>query len=689
MSWFIPSTNIKFSNIQTFYNNVNNPTDLTNPISLSEFKGCEYVIPTTTTMNDDQQTYITPGSYTWTCPTNVTSVSVVCCGGGGGGMYYAYTDNPPTYQYAMNGGGGGGLGWKNNISVTPQQVYSVVVGGGGNNGAYPTGSTAGGQSYFISTSTVSGGGGGAGRYNTTINGGTYTGDGGGNGGRAFNDGYYYGPAGGGGAGGYSGSGGDGRQYDFSPYAGSGGGGAGGRCTITPSKQSGGGGGVGYLGEGNSGTSGSQGGGGGSSGWNLTSNKNGGEWGGGGGGASSIGQGGVGGNGGGGFVRIIWGDPGTRVYPNTNTHDSTGTFNIITYAPGTIPTTGAISLHNFKTIQFTDMRPNMEITSSGLNNGDTTSSTSITLTFTSTEPTHDFVFDDITINMGTLENFQSTDGEVNGGHKIFTATLTFDQTTPPNSHTINVSAGVYTNSKTEIGSHNIAAPQYSITWSSIITHLFTWNHNLTLAQGYNASWTNSSFQTMAFGNNGSSGCMFRIHNSGTGGDINITGIEYGGTGYIWTDMQIYYLSNQTTSYTPPNIINSSNYYSGTSGVTYGYTLLQTSADRNTLGVAESGWSAIMDSNSVTASTPVGRNFPIVVQNNKTCFIRCQAGGSTISYTTDSTATASPYSSNICWKPVNSGNVYMSSGKGGGGGLGSATSWQQYSPRAPNVRITFTV
>ena len=53
----------------------------------------------------------------WTCPTNVTSVSVVCIGGGGGG-------NGGGFGIGGAGGGGGGLGYKNNISVTPGQTYT-------------------------------------------------------------------------------------------------------------------------------------------------------------------------------------------------------------------------------------------------------------------------------------------------------------------------------------------------------------------------------------------------------------------------------------------------------------------------------------------------------------------------------------------------------------------------------------
>lgn len=114
-----------------------------------------------------------------------------------------------------------------------------------------------------------------------------------------------------------------------------------------------------------------------------------------------------------------------------------------------------------------MKPTMTITA-GIADGGYTVASSTTLTFTSTEPTSDFVVGDITINNGTLSNFQHTDAEVNEGHKIFTATLTFNQTTPPITHTINVNAGAYTNSKTSIGCQNIAAPQYSIIWSEVST-----------------------------------------------------------------------------------------------------------------------------------------------------------------------------------------------------------------------------
>tara|TARA_X000001382_G_scaffold31984_1_gene20881 strand:- start:2055 stop:2873 length:819 start_codon:yes stop_codon:yes gene_type:complete len=167
--------------------------------------------------------YAIPGTHSWTCPTGVTSVSVVCVGGGGAGK-----------------GGGGGLGYKNDYSVTPGNSYTVVVGKGGTYTATtsPTqGSNYGQESYFVNNTTVKGGGGNPGSYYGT--GGTYAGDGGGNGG---NGGY-----GGGGAGGYSGNGGNSQKSGVSASAGSGGGGGG----AQESNRSAGGG-VGLFGQGSNG-----------------------------------------------------------------------------------------------------------------------------------------------------------------------------------------------------------------------------------------------------------------------------------------------------------------------------------------------------------------------------------------------------------------------------------------------------
>lgn len=205
-----------------------------------------------------QQAYTTAGSYTFTVPAGVTSISAVCVGGGQSGDDMR----------------GGMLSYSNNISTTAGENLTVVVGSGGVEYGSPD------------NSTLSRGG-------TTL----IRALGGGLGGTPVGDVYYYGgdggdtaglPAGGGGAGGYSGAGGNGRGQNTASTAGTGGagggGGRGGDSSAFVSQQyqwfgnsgGGGGGGVGILGTGSNGAAGSNGtsqstggsgGGGGSSGAN--------------------------------------------------------------------------------------------------------------------------------------------------------------------------------------------------------------------------------------------------------------------------------------------------------------------------------------------------------------------------------------------------------------------------------------
>ena len=241
--------------------------------------------------------YETPGTYSWTCPVGVQSVSVVCVGAGG----------PRSGTYA---GAGGGLGWKNRIPVTPGNTYTVVVGRG-------YASSNGGSSYFIDGTTVVGGGGGSG---TTV--GTFVGDGGGNGGRG---GYMSTStktvSGGGGAGGYTGNGGG--SYGAPGQDGAGGGGGAAPSfsftTTATSFNSYGGGGVGVYGQGANGAGGGVfnvgfGGSGGTNGtYNINGNPGGGLYGGGRGRHWNIADDTE--TAGHGAVRIVWGSG--RAFPSTN------------------------------------------------------------------------------------------------------------------------------------------------------------------------------------------------------------------------------------------------------------------------------------------------------------------------------------------------------------------------------------
>jgi hypothetical protein len=165
-----------------------------------------------------QQEYTSAGTYTWICPTGVTSVSVLCVNPGA-----AY---------------GGSLAYKNNIPVTPGASYTVVVA--------PKPDTGSTRTYFSSTTLVSV----MGRVASNAYG------------DAAFDGGVVGYRGGGGAAGYSGAGGAGGSTNGSNgSAGSGGGGGGGASSLRDdgfggSEAIGGtGGGVGLQGQGSNGAGG--------------------------------------------------------------------------------------------------------------------------------------------------------------------------------------------------------------------------------------------------------------------------------------------------------------------------------------------------------------------------------------------------------------------------------------------------
>ena len=286
-----------------------------------------------TTVSGSSMVSTGTGTFNWTCPAGITSISVVCVGGGGCGG-----------QNGGGGGGGGALAYINNYTVIPGNVYAVVTGVGG---IYSSG-TSGGSSYFINTSTVAAGGGGAGAYSpsnggaggTVLAGTGFAGGAGGLGGVTYSGG------GGGGAAGYVAVGavggigynGGGQSATSGASSTGGGGGGGGGGGYTGGGTGGGGGGVGLLGVGTNGNGGATtttlvntrypgfggtGGSGGTSGGQgpggASSNPVGpttGNYGGGGGGAD--GSANAGGNGGVGAVRIVWGTG--RSYPSTNTGD---------------------------------------------------------------------------------------------------------------------------------------------------------------------------------------------------------------------------------------------------------------------------------------------------------------------------------------------------------------------------------
>ena len=273
-----------------------------------------------------QQGYTSAGVYSFTVPSGVTSVSVVCVGGGGGSCGCAGTSS-----YSGAGGGGGGLAY-GTFSVTAGQTVTVRVGSAGTagtnvNATYNIGGSGGESNVsYGGTIMLRAYGGAGGRWGSTNSnaGGGYsiaagvTPSGGGNGGSGGGSNVNNGGGGGGGAGGYGGNGGNGGVGNTGlGGSGSNGGGAGGGGQERTGVNNNGGGGVGILGAGSSGFAGSRSspGGGGSGGASGGSGGTGGSYGGGGGGCEDDTNrpgliGGVG------AVRIIWGND--RAYPSTNT-----------------------------------------------------------------------------------------------------------------------------------------------------------------------------------------------------------------------------------------------------------------------------------------------------------------------------------------------------------------------------------
>ena len=96
----------------------------------------------TTSVVTGSQSFTTAGTFCWTAPAGVTSVSVVAIGGGGIGSSAA-------------------LGYRNNYAVTPGNSYQVIVGNGGCPGNGPPGvpSRYGTSSFFVSGAVLRGGGG--------------------------------------------------------------------------------------------------------------------------------------------------------------------------------------------------------------------------------------------------------------------------------------------------------------------------------------------------------------------------------------------------------------------------------------------------------------------------------------------------------------------------------------------------
>ena len=108
------------------------------------------------------------GSYTWTAPVGVTSVSVEAWGGGGAGGSIA-SSHSGGGEETRGGGGGGAYAKKNSFTVVPGTEYAVIVGAGSHS------SSAGEDSIFNTVSTLRAKGGSSANNNNGASGGQATG----------------------------------------------------------------------------------------------------------------------------------------------------------------------------------------------------------------------------------------------------------------------------------------------------------------------------------------------------------------------------------------------------------------------------------------------------------------------------------------------------------------------------------
>ena len=466
---------VKFYDLQTFYNNVNNPTVLTNPISLNEFRGCDMIVSSGSSPAVLSYSY-TGSVQTLTIPAGVTSVNIKVWGAdGGSGGYYSYSS-------AYSPGGYGGYS-EGDLSVSGGDTLYIYVGGRGYNWYQNGGSE--GHNGTLTHGTPS--------QSEVAYGGWGGGTGFGQGGRATK----YGMAGGGAAShirlnGTSlsnrkiiagGGGGGGNSQSSSIRSGGGAGGGSSGQTMATSTQ--------YVGRSAGVGGGTSAGTNNAASWSSTMDGNATNTayshnylqGGGGGGYYGGGQwdNSSGGGGGSGWIGGVtsglmhMGNSGSKPANPANVNPLTGDVDglkhgyiIVSYGTpptlSTVPTGVApISIDSvFKGRSFADMSPTMTLTAVGSSggqvvDGSSTADTYLNVTFISTEPTSDFDIDSITETNGGITLFTKVSA------KEYTIRFTPNDLISETAHTIDVNQGAYTNNKTTLGCQNNAATQFNWTY----------------------------------------------------------------------------------------------------------------------------------------------------------------------------------------------------------------------------------
>ncbi|WP_337466291.1 glycine-rich domain-containing protein [Megasphaera sp.] len=129
---------------------------------IQKSSGSQFSILATAKISYHKDSYTNAGTYTWTCPADVTKVKVTVAGGGGGGVAFKLTG---LLAYTGNAPGGSGAMVLSTIPVISGHTYQVIVGGGGNplvrisNRISPEKASDGSPSSFHTLSASGGGGG--------------------------------------------------------------------------------------------------------------------------------------------------------------------------------------------------------------------------------------------------------------------------------------------------------------------------------------------------------------------------------------------------------------------------------------------------------------------------------------------------------------------------------------------------
>ena len=151
---------------------------------------------------------------------------------------------------------------------------------------------------------------------------------------------------------------------------------------------------------------------------------------------------------------------------------------------------ASTSQSHSTVTLNDLRPTMAITavngsSSAVSDGSTTNDATLTVTFTSSASTSDFVVGDVTVSGGSLSSFS-------GSGITYTATFT---PTADGATTIDVAAGAFTDAS---GYSNAAATQFNWTYDATKPFIKTWIASTGGPSNVNSyDVTNNSSLTMYF------------------------------------------------------------------------------------------------------------------------------------------------------------------------------------------------